>query len=296
MAAAAASNNAAAAALVANPAMGDYFENTLGFTNNHLRGHIIRQGFSSLGALVRKPKDFVSKAAAAIRKLPGSVGLHMTLEVEETLQHLYLYAKYMYMVQRNAPFDLALATPDHIQAVADWISQLDEGPTMESLPKFTNNTKFRFLLEKLHEYLASKTGAAGVPLLYLMREDSAVPNPDQGPWLPDYATELQQRGRHAGFFYTADNRTLWKAISHITHGTMPGLLSSLATRVPMAEEPLIFLLSNTWVLPSREQSMTRLILIFMPSSMMAEAGILLLTSWLTGFKPTITIWKKLVTL
>ena len=99
---------AALAAAAGAVEMDNYLHHAMGINSAPLRGRLIQQGFNDdLERLATRNKEFVSKAASAIRKQGGAAAQAMSIGVEEDLAHLYKWAKHNDLVQRDLEFDRA---------------------------------------------------------------------------------------------------------------------------------------------------------------------------------------------
>ena len=199
--------------------MQNYLEHTIGIGNQNLRDKLVNQGFTDLDRLATRDKDFVARAASTIRKQGYAPGIAMTVGVEEDLSHLHKWAKCNNLVQRNLAY--ADATLVNIRSVGTWMDQLPDKDTAEEPGKFTTQAKFKALMEKLTQYLAVCTNTAGVPILYAIKLQDALPDAadDPGFGLPSFDEELATRGRLDGHYWVSTNRLVWNAIRKMCHGT-----------------------------------------------------------------------------
>ena len=159
--------------------MQNHLQNTIGIGNMCLRNRLVNQGFTDLDGLATRDKDFVARAASAIRKQGGAPGTAMTIGVEEDLSHLHKWAKCNTPVQRNLV--CGDATLANIRSVGTWMDQLPDKDTAEEPGKFTTQAKFKVLMEKLTQHLAVCANSAGVPKLYAVKPQAALPAPDDDP-------------------------------------------------------------------------------------------------------------------
>ena len=110
-------------------------------------------------------------------------------------------------------------TQQALSVLSEWMDQLGNSDEAEMPPKFSDTSKVRSLIEDIHMYLSMVKNQAGVPILYVIREDPNLPADDPGFGLPDFHTEVQLRGRHNGVFWRASNRKVWNMMPHICHDT-----------------------------------------------------------------------------
>ena len=161
--------------------MDNYLQNAIGIVSAPLRGRLIQQGFTDdLARLATRDKDYVSKAASAIRKQGGGAAQAMSIGIEEDLAHLYKWAKCNDLVQRDLVFNRA--TLPNIRNVGTWMDQLEKD-TNEDPGKFTTQGKFKALMEKFRQFLSVETNSAGVPILYAIKIGDALPAAADDPGL-----------------------------------------------------------------------------------------------------------------
>ena len=116
---------AALAAAAGAVEMNNYLQNVMGINSANLRGRLIQQGFDDdLARLATRNKEFVPKAASAIRKQGGGAAQAMSIGLEEDLARLYKWAKDNDLVQRDLVFNRA--TLPNIRAVGGWMDQLEK--------------------------------------------------------------------------------------------------------------------------------------------------------------------------
>ena len=207
----------AAALLTGNPIMSNYLNNTLGIVTPHLRARLILQGFRNRNQIADKKDTFARDVCTIIRKQGGTSAFRLTHEMEEMLGKLVKWCRYNKLVQRN--MDLDQATPAALNILSEWMDQLPDSEEAELPSKFTSPSQVRSLLENIHTYLGMVKNKAGVPILYVIREDSALPTDDPGFGMPDFHTEVMTRARHNGVYWRSSNRTVWLMMRHICHDT-----------------------------------------------------------------------------
>ena len=104
---------AAAAAAPHDIPMLEYLQNTLRIGNATLCQKLVDGGIRTGAILVPKGKDWVHNCCSNIRKGGGAEATkNIMAELEEQLEQLALWCRYMYLVQR--PIHLRLATLEHI--------------------------------------------------------------------------------------------------------------------------------------------------------------------------------------
>ena len=196
-----------------------YFENTLQMDNQTMRNRFVTSGIDSPDAMVQRDKDWVYTCCKSLRTWAGNPinARLVTANMEELLYCFILWCRYRYLVQR--PLDLDNATVVNIKAVRDWFKQQPEDPDANDLDKFTDNSNKRIWFESLEAFFATKKGSAGVPLIYVIRPNVAVPAVDEGFMRPSLTAEVKLRTQHDGHFWEADNRRVWLILSRLCHGT-----------------------------------------------------------------------------
>ena len=200
-----------------NPEISAYLEATIGIQSNRLKARLIVQGVTNALTLSTKPDSYMKDICTIIRKQGGSTSYGLTYQVEEKLIQFLRWCRYATLAQRD--LDLANATEDGIQVLSEWLEQLPSSEEAEMPDKFTDQYKVRNLLENINSYLGIVKNKAGVPILYVIREDPNLPADDPGFGLPDFHTELATRGRHNGVYWKSSNRMVWTMMRHICHGT-----------------------------------------------------------------------------
>jgi hypothetical protein len=83
--------------------------------------------------------------------------------------------------------------------------------------------KVREVIENVESVLLNMKGINGVPLLYVVRDQVALPTGigddiDEGFGLPTYTQEMIRRAPHTGVYFREAQKTVWSVIRHVTHG------------------------------------------------------------------------------
>ena len=126
--------------------MDNYLQNTLGVGNAALRARLMTHGFTDdLESPSRRDKEFACKVATAIRKQGGVPATHMSVDLENDLEHLVSWAIYTHTVQR--PLDFGNATRINITAVGTWKAQLPSKDEAVIPQRFTTQSRVKSLLE-----------------------------------------------------------------------------------------------------------------------------------------------------
>ena len=211
-------NNVANDIIQQNLAMSAYLEHTLDIASNSLRARLIIQGITTPTFLSAKPDSFVKDLCYIIRRQGGTSSYGLTHQKEERLLQFVRWCRYTELIQR--PLDLANATEDGIQVLSEWMEQLPSTDDAELPDKFSDPSKIRNLLENIHSYLGMVKNKAGVPILYVIKEDPGLPAEDPGFGMPDFDSELKIRGRHNGVYWRSSNQAVWRMMRHICHGTV----------------------------------------------------------------------------
>jgi hypothetical protein len=91
----------------------------------------------------------------------------------------------------------------------------DNKPTVpEALKKIENVC---VVIEDLDAYLLKVNGRSGCPLMYVCRDDVALPAVDLGFGLPTYCKEMVLRAPHIGQYFQDDNVHVWNIVRNICH-------------------------------------------------------------------------------
>ena len=225
MAAARAQAQATAEAYLASPEnvdMDHHLQNNLRISNVFLRANIVRNGFKTAVLPTKKP-SFVTKLATSIRKMTGNIETrNVTAEDEENLEKTVIFARYQHLTSR--PVGFQLANPTNLDAIWSWYEAMaaSKDGDQDEVPKFSDTIQKREWFEAIQNRLGSTPGAAGFPILYVIREAHVPVNPPDTVWndpIPDFNTDLQLRGQHGGSDYISDNRKVWSFLRSITFGT-----------------------------------------------------------------------------
>ena len=176
--------------------LNDYFENTLGITNNNLRAALNNQGLTAFEDFVNLEEKDVEKICAVIRK-PGGVlinpdaalpnqppvipnpGLQIGTIFENRLKVLRYYVFHLTRIQRM-PVDPATATRQRIDSVYLFKDQDKPTEEIEKPAPLKKVENVRTVLENLDAYLLQKRGEQGCPLAYVVRENPGLPAVDPG--------------------------------------------------------------------------------------------------------------------
>ena len=211
-------NQAEVAAIIqAHQEIAEYLEDTVEIPSANLRARLILQGVSSADYLSSKPDSFVKDLCYIIRRQGGNSSFHLTNQKEERLVRFVRWCRYTTLIQR--PLDLDTATLEAIDRLSEWLEQLPSTDDAQLPDKFSEPSKVRNLLENINSYLGMVKNKAGVPILYVIREDPGLPAEDPGFGMPDFHAELMTRGRHDGAYWTSSNQAVWRLMRHICHGT-----------------------------------------------------------------------------
>jgi hypothetical protein len=210
---------AQAAYLVANQEMDDYLQDTLDVDSARLRYNLMKAGFRLPTKLAAANQDkFIYRLCTNIRKGEGTAAAkNIGAELEEELQRFQTWCMYRHLTQRD--FDYAEATLDNLADTSAWITQLPPDPSDTQVAPFEDRGDRRVWFEGIRNYLGQKKGASGLPILYGIRPDAAIPVTDLGFGLPHFDDELYKRGRHSGTFWRTDNAMIWQFLWKVCHGT-----------------------------------------------------------------------------
>jgi hypothetical protein len=168
--------------------------------------------------LARKKDKFIYSMCQNIRKGGGTLAAKgITAEMEEDMQMFKTWCTYRYFIQRDYDYDQA--TRSNLSETWEWKDQLPPDPATSAVQAFQDIGDKRVWFESIRNYLSQKKGAAGLPILYGIRPDTALPLDDPGFGLPDHDSELYNRGRHNGSNWKSDNAMIWQLVWDVSHGT-----------------------------------------------------------------------------
>ena len=158
----------------------EYLEHGLEVDNEEMRDRIQTAGFSTLPSLIKRKPDFAHKVCQVVRKSTGGDAEEkdVSVDVEEGMRKLILFARYIYLVQREMEFDLA--DLDNLDALDAWFDQLKKNEPTETVAPFSDGANKKTWFESVLSYLGVKTGESGVPLLYVVRDKVELPAEDPG--------------------------------------------------------------------------------------------------------------------
>lgn len=206
-------------------AQANYLLNVLNIPNAARVDAILDEGFDSL-ANIRELKPSDIKEICYNVKKPGGLnaaflpnaGFSISMLVQKRLELHRAWVFHVHIIQRN--WDAAAATLPVLQAFKDLTESFKEtSDDVEKPAAFTAAHKYRDFIENLNDYLGQKVGAAGVPLIYLVRETVDLPDPADDPGLgqPTMIEEMTRRARHDGQCYATDLETLWSLLRMLIH-------------------------------------------------------------------------------
>ena len=207
---------AAAAPIIAT--FNEYLQQVIDVPRNGMREKIVNSGFDV--DFYNKEEGFTHRACQQIRKTPTgqAADRDITTLQEERLKQYARYEKYSYIVQRAVVYDEATLLV--IGNVDQWFKTLPEDPGDDMVATYKPGIDRRAWIESIIDYFRSKKGVHSlVPLLYVIREETALPALDPGFGLPDLDQEVERRGRHDGAFYNSDKKTVWNFLALKCRGT-----------------------------------------------------------------------------
>ena len=218
-------------------AFNNYLNGTLGITENSVRTAINAQGLqgpddftgltdddiATICENCRKPGGRIANPDAGLAGQPATInnpGVQLSFVTEKRLKMLNFYIHHLGRIQR--PFESNRA--DLNRLIQAWsMKEKEESANDEELelpPKLTDVKHVRSVIEDLDNHLTRKLGQSRLPLMYVVRDNVALPAAadDPGYRQPDLTTEMIGRGSHTAAAYQADNITVWGIIRHVTHG------------------------------------------------------------------------------
>ena len=194
--------------------MDQYLEYYLEVDNEQMREKVMAEGFIDLESLLKRDRKWVTQIRTRINKSTTGTpeSKDMTTQHEEALWRAVLWAKYTYITQRQ--LDFAFATDRALDAVYEWFEGLEEELPDTTVATFTTKLNKRTWFESIESFLGAKKGKAGFPLTYVIATSGTLDPTiiDGGQGIPTFYLDLAARGRHNGFFFKADNNTVWRLL------------------------------------------------------------------------------------
>ena len=200
--------------------MPDVLQHVLGVTSQGMRNKLFAMGFRDLRSLVDKGDDYAHKVCTLVRKSAGGqpAEKNIPMLVEEDLKKLVRYCRINFLLQRALNYGDIY--DEILEEVNDFFEQLGDDPNHEDVPKYSDKCNLKKWFESLRNYLATKKGKAGLPILYVITDNNLAAYPQvQHPNFPEFETELKFRGRHNGKFWAADNKAVFIFLRLKCHGT-----------------------------------------------------------------------------
>jgi hypothetical protein len=221
-----------------------YMQNILGIGQVDIRNALRGQGISTVDDFIALTEDDIEDVCKIIRRPGGTIpnpafgaagrgaggqppvlpnpGLQIGHLQEKRLKMLRYFVFHLQRVQRD--FDPAVATMNTLQEVY-LLKEIDEDDQKNpGLPeKLTKADKVREVIENIESVLLNMKGLNGVPLLYVVRDQVALPtgigdDVDEGFGQPTYAQEMIRRAPHTGVYFREAQKSVWSIIRHVTHG------------------------------------------------------------------------------
>ena len=206
-----------------------------------LRIAILDQGYISYDTFEYMNDSDVSNLCQTIRKPGGQIpnpahvdnpeapvmindpGTPVGDLFEKRLKQLAYYLKYIRLVQR--PFHVTHATVPELQRLWQYKTLMEDRlkedrPTYSA--KYTSSKNAREVLEDMEQWISQSYGHSDIPLSYIIRPDSEIPNAVDDPFpigSPTYDLELIRRAEHGGEIYNSNNELIWNMVRSVTHGT-----------------------------------------------------------------------------
>jgi hypothetical protein len=140
---------------------------------------------------------------------------------EKKLKMVRYYVFHLQRVQQI--IDPNTATMDVLQQIY-LLKDVDEEDTKPELPeKLLKTDKVHEVIENIESLLMIMKGLNGVPLLYVVRDQVALPtgisdDVDLGFGLPSYSHEMIRRAPHTGVYFRQVQKSVWNIVRHVTHG------------------------------------------------------------------------------
>jgi hypothetical protein len=220
-----------------------YMNNVLGIVQLDVRNALRAQGLTTVNDVTSLSEDDIEDVCKIVRRPGGTIpnpafgqgarrgaqpptlpnpGLPIGHLHEKRLKMLRYFVFHLQRVQRD--FDPAVATMDILQDVYRLEEVDEEDQKNPSLPdKLMKTEKVREVIENVESVLLNMKGINGVPLLYVFRDQVALPTGigddiDEGFGLPTYTQEMIRRAPHTGVYFREAQKTVWSVIRLVTHG------------------------------------------------------------------------------
>ena len=208
--------------------MDGYLNQILGINNAGVRNRLREKGFEDFDEIQFHSTQEVTRICDNIRKTnDGNIGNRtISVPLEENLKKLVLHTRYKYLTNRQPQYNQA--PMDELDAVSLYFGQLGDDPDEDTVPAYKDNINKRIWFESIRTFLSCKKGMAGVPLLYVVREQELPPAVDPGFMQPSIDLDIETRARidpaggPASRYYTADNREVYQFLLRKCVGTTLG--------------------------------------------------------------------------
>jgi hypothetical protein len=144
---------------------------------------------------------------------------------EARLKQFWYYTRYVYMTQRTPDFDTGDGVPEleDLAKLNVFRKNFPLAKDVDKPPQWPGIEKARRWFEQFEKWASKSIEPSGVPLLYVIREDSDVDeDADEGWYQPNFHDDLAVRGPHGNdlnMFWEADNSTVWDMLVHCLHPT-----------------------------------------------------------------------------
>lgn len=207
-----------------------------------IRNALEAQGMDTIDGLLGMDEDDVDDLCSNIRKPGGHIpnparrnnargpqfipnpGTAIGRIHQERLKQLAFYYSYLKIVNRT--FDPQQATVGELVRLWEYKKNLDgikqsKKDAEDKYPeKFTTSKSSREFIESIENWIEEHHGVKDIPLAYVIREESEIPDNDPYPLGRDtYDEELIRRASHGGEVWAANNGKVWQMIRQVTHGT-----------------------------------------------------------------------------
>jgi hypothetical protein len=221
-----------------------YLQQVLGIAQADVRNALRLQGLSTVDDFIALSEDDIEDVCKIVRRPGGMIpnpafgqgagrgaqppllpnpGLPIGHLHEKRLKMLRFFIYHLQRIQRE--FDPAIATMELLQEIY-LLKEVDDEDDQKkpALPeKLTKTDKVREVIENIESLLLSMKGINGVPLLYVVRDQVALPTGigndiDEGFGQPTHTQEMIRRAPHTGVYFREAQKSVWNIIRHVTHG------------------------------------------------------------------------------
>ena len=183
-----------------------FLENVFEIDDDDIIIALFEQGLDTIDGYNNLELEDIPRVCNNIRKPGGMMvdedgdmvpnrGTPISVLIEARLKMLWLYCRYCNITQREPDFDDDEDVPT-LEVLADlnsWLKSFPDAKEVEKPPQFPGQQKAKKWFETVDEWAARTKGPSGFPLAYVLREQHAIPDEDEG-WFEPNANATQRLG------------------------------------------------------------------------------------------------------